>query len=238
MRLFHGPCIHLCSCLFISDILQVYFIIDVYILLPVVLSRHICIGLFHKWRIYLSSYLSLFVYVYMSILLMMYVSIFLYFYIGTYSGIHQSISCSFIIGTYSDIHKSISWCIYVSFSLAIATSVSPYDSFHWKRYTPAIHQMEQFRFLCVSQYKFKLRICLNLSLYREKWVSRFGRFRIYHRLIPIYMIWETLHLSSIVSKSLKMSTCRWRFYIHLSMYVYISWQQMKEQERGGRGVER
>ena len=56
-----------------------------------------------------------------------------------------------------------------------------YDSTHWKCggvafYTRKNPPIEQLRFLDISRYKFKLRICLNLNLYRGIWVSRFGSF--------------------------------------------------------------
>jgi len=49
-----------------------------------------------------------------------------------------------------------------------------YDSFHWKWYTPEIHQIEKPRFLGISRCKFKFKFCLNLNLYRE--FSRFSGF--------------------------------------------------------------
>jgi len=53
---------------------------------------------------------------------------------------------------------------------------SSYDSFHWKCYTPEIHQIEKLRFVGISRYKFKLRFGFHLNLYREIGVSRFGGF--------------------------------------------------------------
>jgi len=41
-----------------------------------------------------------------------------------------------------------------------------YDSFHWNRYTPKIHQCQQLRFLSISRYEFKLRFWCQLNLYR------------------------------------------------------------------------
>ena len=48
------------------------------------------------------------------------------------------------------------------------------NSFHWKCYTPDIHQIEKLRFLGISRYKFKLRFWFDLNLYRGIWVSRFS----------------------------------------------------------------
>jgi len=46
-----------------------------------------------------------------------------------------------------------------------------YDRFLWSCYTPKIHQIEKLRFLGISRYKFKLRVWLNLNLYRGIRVS-------------------------------------------------------------------
>jgi len=51
-----------------------------------------------------------------------------------------------------------------------------YDSFHWKRYIPEIHQIEKLRFPSILQYKFKLRFWFDLNLYWENWISGSGRF--------------------------------------------------------------
>jgi len=42
---------------------------------------------------------------------------------------------------------------------------------------PITHQIDKLGFLGISRYKFKLRFQLNLNLYQEDWVSRFGGFR-------------------------------------------------------------
>ena len=49
-----------------------------------------------------------------------------------------------------------------------------YDSFHWKRYIPDIHQVHKLRFPGIMEYKFKLAIWINLNWYRGIWVSVFG----------------------------------------------------------------
>jgi len=49
-----------------------------------------------------------------------------------------------------------------------------YNSIHWKRYIPEIHQIEKLRFLSISRYRFKLRFWFHLNLCRGMRVSRFG----------------------------------------------------------------
>jgi len=51
------------------------------------------------------------------------------------------------------------------------------DCFHWNCYTPEIHQIEEFRFLGILQYKFKLRFWFHLNLYQVIWFSRCGGFQ-------------------------------------------------------------
>jgi len=51
------------------------------------------------------------------------------------------------------------------------------DCFRWKCHIPETHQVEKLRFLGVSRYKFKLRFCFNLNLYRGICVFGFGRFQ-------------------------------------------------------------
>ena len=52
-----------------------------------------------------------------------------------------------------------------------------HDTFHSTCYIPETHHIDELRSLGISRYKCKLRFWLNLNLYREIWVFRFGGFR-------------------------------------------------------------
>jgi len=47
---------------------------------------------------------------------------------------------------------------------------------HWICLTPKINPIAELRFLCISWYKFKLKIWSYLNVYRGIWVARFGGF--------------------------------------------------------------
>jgi len=51
-----------------------------------------------------------------------------------------------------------------------------YDSFHSKFYIPEIHQIEKFGIFGILRYKFKLRFCFDLMLYRGIRISRSSEF--------------------------------------------------------------
>ena len=79
--------------------------------------------------------------------------------------------------------------IHIKVSIQSFHSAYPHKSFH-SNYkttfplkllndcqTPIIHLTQKPYFLGISRYKFKLIFWLNLNLYREIWVCRFGGFR-------------------------------------------------------------
>jgi len=67
----------------------------------------------------------------------------------TYEYIYERmhILCMLYIQTYSCTNGFLYICISTNWMLRFH---SPYDSFHWKCYTPKIHQIEKFWFLSVS----------------------------------------------------------------------------------------
>jgi len=69
-----------------------------------------------------------------------------------------------------------------------------YETFSYKKkcYVPSIHQIENLRFLSISWYKFKRRLWLNLNLYWEILVFRFGGFRGSHFSVETIMFYFSL----------------------------------------------
>ena len=108
--------------------------------------------------------------IYTNIYIYIYVYIYIYITLADFEDFHFRFNDHFESHLF---RNGLCFLCALPFSL-LCTS---YDSFHWKCYTPKIHQTERLRFLGISRYKFKLRWCSNLNLYRGIWVSGSGGFR-------------------------------------------------------------
>ena len=80
---------------------------------------------------------------------------------------------------------------HVVLSLQVMTCMYIYDSIHWKRYNPELHQIQKPKFLGTSSNSDKISIWICTARYREIWVSGFGGY-VWHVVIGCHWgLWTT-----------------------------------------------